>query len=221
MPSRCLDRLAGIRPELSRPALAVSLPVVSSSGVLFIPGRVRILLAELELLSHGSTQSWNATGGGESEGGTGHPPGDQHPPHLELRKLYLKQSTDEGRASVEKTMRATLKEYRGTAVDRSCVVGETREQENDRILRTGEGFTADEVARRFNCTPTRVRRLRLAKGRDTLGHKPGGSFVSPTSDEECEREARRMKSQLGMSVRAIALALHRPSSTVGDWVKAA
>jgi hypothetical protein len=180
---------------------------------------VRILLAELELLSHGSVQSWNATGGGEDEG-TGHPPGDLHPPHLELRKLYLEQHTDEGRANVEKTMRATLAEYRGTAVDRTRVIGETRKDESLRIIGEGEGFTPQEVALRFRCTPTRVRRLRLAAGRDAvLGHEVEQEPV-PVDNSAAIAAARRMAGH-GMSVRLIGMELGRPKSTISDWVKAA
>jgi hypothetical protein len=187
---------------------------------LFIPGRVRILLAELELLSHGSTQSWNATGGGESEGGTGHPPGDQHPPHLELRKLYLQQGSDQGRASVEKEMRSTLAEYRGTGVDRTRVVGETRKDESLRIIGEGEGFTPQEVALRFRCAPTRVRRLRLAAGRDAvLGHEVEQE-PAPVDHASAIAAARRMAGH-GMSVRLIGMELGRPKSTISDWVKAA
>lgn len=181
-----------------------------------IPTTVRLLLAELELISHGSTQSWNSAGGAHGDSTAVLPFGESNPPHIYLRDLYLTQTTDRGRNSVVGKMRAALKAARGH-IDRSHVIGETREDEDARIIKQGAGFTPDEVANRFHCTPTRVRRVRLAAGRrpDT-----GASIHAQPVAEDARIEALRMKGQ-GMTERQIAMALKQPKSTVHDWVKAA
>lgn len=179
---------------------------------------MRYLLTQLELLSHGSTQAWNSAGGhGDSPNAL--PFGESNPPHLVFRDLYLAQPDDVGRGLVIEDARGELKRLRGHGIDRSHVVGETLEAENGRILAEGAGFTADEVARRFKCTPTRVRRLRLAAGH---GIEDGAAPVGVVSAEvvDARAEALRMKSQ-GMTERQIALALRKPKSTVHDWLQAA
>lgn len=181
-----------------------------------IPQPIRLLLAELELISHGSTQSWNSAGGSHSESTAVLPYGESAPPHLVLRDLYIAQTTDHGRRTIVTRMRTALREARGR-VDRSHVVYETREQEDARIVKQGEGFTDHEVAFRFNCTPSRVRRARLAAGVNPETGKP----ALPAHEAADQRtEAQRMKAD-GMSVRQIAMVLGRPPATVGDWVKAA
>jgi hypothetical protein len=179
------------------------------------PRHVRQLLAELELIAHGSCQAWNSAGG-HGESTTVLPFGELHPPHITLRILYIEQHTDAGRSSVVKAMEDELEAVRGH-VDRSHVVGESREDEDKRIVKQGEGFNADEVALRFNCTPTRVRRARLAAGRSP---RDGTAPRASVEVEDGQTEALRMKAQ-GMSVRAIAMVLVLPKSTIHDWVKAA
>lgn len=175
-----------------------------------IPRHVRQLLAELELISHGSTQSWNSAGGhGDSEQAL--PYGESNPPHLWLRALYLEHRS----LWVVTLMRDALREAHGQ-VDRSHVVGETREQEDNRILQT-KG-TADEVALRFNCTKTRVRRLRLAKGHDEMGYKVEVGL--PDVELLPAAEAVRMAGN-GMSERQIAFALGEHRTTVTRWLKRA
>lgn len=183
-----------------------------------LPTHVRLLLAELEMLPHGSTASWNPTGGGE--GDDPRPPGCGNPPHLELRARYLKAETDADRGEAVAAMKRTLREYRGAGVDRSRVVGETRHDESLRILAEGEGFTPKEVALRFRCTPTRVRQLRLAADRDAeLGHLVEPEAIAPEDDDDALiAAARRMKGR-GMSVRLIGLELGRPKSTISDWLQ--
>lgn len=180
-----------------------------------LPSAVRQILAELELISHGSTQSWNSAGGhGESTAVL--PYGESNPPHVYLRELYVAQTTDPGRARVVTRITLALREARGQ-IDRSHVVGETREHEDARMIKQGEGFTPEEVANRFNCTPSRVRRARLAAGRS---QDTGKAIHTATDADDGRIEALRMKDQ-GMSVRQIAMVLSQPKSTVYDWVKAA
>jgi hypothetical protein len=182
---------------------------------------MRAVLLDLSMISHGTTQSFNAGGGGG--GGGDQLQGCSGAEHLHWAAKYERAADDTERRSVVKGAETELARLRGRDVDRSRVVGETREEEDARIVHVGEGFTADEVATRFKTTPTRVRRARLAAGREVEhGRKPGAAPApaSALTDEAAAREAARMKSQ-GMSERQIALVLARPKSTVHDWVKAA
>jgi hypothetical protein len=179
-----------------------------------IPKAVRQLLAELELLSHGSTTAWNPAGGGSAADDAGIPHGERNPPHVQLRARYLEARDDAGRDRAVEAMRTTLRGRRGPGADRVAATGETRAEEDARILQSGEGFDADEVARRFACTPTRVRRLRLTDGRDA---ERGHHAAEHAGDDDAQR-ARSMRAR-GMSERQIALALGRHRTTVTRWLK--
>lgn len=193
--------------------------ILSSEQVRLIPGPVRALLAQLELISHGSTASWNP-GGGHSEPAA-LPFGESRPPHITLRERYLEQADDEGRARVVKDMQRELEHARGY-VDRSHVVGETRHQETLRIIKEGEGFTPAEVALRFRCTPTRVRQVRLAVGRDAeLGRETEPDATADPDDETTAIEAALRMKRRGMSVRLIGMELGKPKSTINDWLRKA
>jgi hypothetical protein len=191
--------------------------ILSSEQARLIPGPVRVLLAQLELISHGSTASWNPAGGHSEPSPL--PFGESAPPHLVLRERYLEADDDAGRSRAVEAMRRELKHARGY-VDRSHVVGETRHEETLRIIKEGEGFTPAEVSLRFRCTPTRVRAVRLATGRDAeAGRLIEGENPNPGDDvEAAKRAAVRMK-QHGMSIRLIGMELGKPKSTISDWLR--
>ncbi len=178
-----------------------------------IPPEVRQLFAELELLSHGTTQSWNSTGSHTTDRAI-IPPGESKPPHVTFRLSYLAASSDSARSLVVKEAGEELERFRGHGIDRSHVVGESQEQQNARLLKEGAGEPPSRVALVFHCTPTRVRRLRLAAGFNTETGRP----TTPVATDLAV-EARRLR-DAGMSVRAIALALGKPKSTVHDLLAA-
>jgi hypothetical protein len=173
---------------------------------------MRQVLAELELISHGSTQSWNSAGGGkDSEDSTTAPPGEMHPPHLEYLHLWDQAVDDQARALIRKEAEALLESIRGHGIDRSRVVGESLEQEDARILAEGKDFPVEEVARRFHCTPTRVRRVRLAAEQEAFE-------AARAAEADAAAEARRMEAN-GLTQRQIALTMDRPRRTIRRWLE--
>lgn len=74
-----------------------------------------------------------------------------------------------------------------------------------RVLREGEGASLAEVAMALRCTPTFVRRTRLAAGRET----ERGKRVAAKLDASAMLAA-------GLSLRAVAIATGTPRSTLHD-----
>lgn len=184
-----------------------------------LPSTVRQVLVDLEMLSHGSTQAWNPTG--RSTGEHVLPHGELRPPHVTFRLLYLEADTAEARALVVKAAQDELKHHRGHEVDRSHVVAETREEEDERILKDGEGFTPAEVALRFKCTVTRVRSVRRDHERTIEYGRP---LDEPTKDRlsRSERRARAVAyKEQGMTLTQISQLLGCDKATVSRDLRAA
>ena len=79
-----------------------------------------------------------------------------------------------------------------------------------RVIRDGEGWTVEETAIHFRCTPTFVRRARLKAGANAkTGARGKDAPALETSHEHCER-----LDEEGMSERQIALATKLSKSTV-------
>ncbi len=160
---------------------------------------MRQVLAELELTSHGSTQSWNSSGhGGESV--NVFPPGESSPPHIEWRERYERATTDDARQWViddaGRALRGIIRRAKVTVAS-----GESEKQFAARVISTGRGFGVGEVATAMRCTPTRVRRIRLANG---VSLEFGLALAVEAPDADAERRARTLAEQ-GMSVRQIGL----------------
>ncbi len=195
------------------PARTVQYP----PGETTIPADVRVLLAELELLSHGSTQNVRPAPGGQGAEGRVFPPGESRPPHVELRARYVACRSDRGRREVIAAMGAALKEARGLDVDRSRVVEETADELAARIVKTGEGLRVAEAALIFRCTPSMVRRARLAGECEAEFGKPLAPVRVDPQERADRAEVLRLRS-VGLSVRAIALSTGVARSTVQDWI---
>lgn len=134
---------------------------------------MRVILAKLELVSNGSVQAWNASGGHSGE------PDDkvveqidrgtENPPHIVFREWYEGEHTEEGRRSV---IRAARKEYERITGRYEIRRERPKIEKTDlqilaeRIVKEGEGWTAREVADTLHTTITTVRSARLAAERD-------------------------------------------------------
>lgn len=121
----------------------------------------RQILAEMELLSHGSVTAYNSSGRGESDVVV--PQGEAHPPHIEFAARYEQERDDERRRRVLEEARRYLQDWKR----RTSPVVDDGSSEDDWIVRDGEGYEAEQVARKFNTTVSRVRKLRMADDRDT------------------------------------------------------
>jgi hypothetical protein len=129
-------------------------------------GRMALCLAKLALLSHGSTQAFNASGGQSGE------PDDKmvtqvlrgdEPPHLTFRRRYSGARSDTARKAVLEAARTELKDWRG--LDRQPIAASITEDEI--VVRDYAGWSPKAVAQTRRLTERMVRRARAEGGRDT------------------------------------------------------
>jgi len=161
---------------------------------------MRQVLAELELTSHGSTQSWNSSGHGGGESVNVFPPGESSPPHIEWRERYERAVTDDARQRVIEDAGRAL---RGIIRRAKVTPGreETEKEFAARALKDGRGFTLSVASTALRCTPTRLKRIRLAGGK-TLDL--GEPLIVEAPDGDVERRARTL-AERGMSVRQMEM----------------
>jgi hypothetical protein len=178
-----------------------------------IPVRVRQLLAELATLPHGATQTFQATSRSRGTHISGRPQGEATPPHEELEQAYRDASSDRQRAAVVDRMRATLKHWRGQG--RTAATVESKEKRDARIVSEGEGWEVQDVAVRFRCTPTAVRRARLAAGRTADLGRATAATRPPVEDRSQLERARELRAN-GMSFRQVEMLTGVPRSTLHD-----
>lgn len=176
---------------------------------------MRGILLRLELLSYGSTQAWNPSGGHSGE------PDDRiitlvlvhdQPPHIHYRDQYAAQTTPADRAKVIEEARLELKHWTGH--ERPRIEGKTLVE---LILEDGEGWEPQIVAQRFGVDAAFVRRKRMIAGYDTETGKPSTKTTEPADRLERARDLR----QRGMSTRQIALILGCHQTQVMRWIKKA
>lgn len=129
--------------------------------------QIRLVLANLELLSHGTTASWNPSGGRSAESSAVGPPGDSRPPHLIYRARFDKAVSDDERRQVLRQAEDELLRLRGGNHRPAAVSRTDAEILADQILEEGRGSTPAEVSQRYRCTPGHVRRVRMHNGRNS------------------------------------------------------
>jgi hypothetical protein len=175
---------------------------------------MRVVLKDLEMLSHGSVTSWDSSGGGGKPGSrllVMH----ERPLHDVFRERWENAKGPTSRRAILEEARRELDQWRGW-LRRDVPAGETPEQEERRLLQEGKGFDPNAVAQRFRTSATRVRRLRRAAG---LNEETGAGHVVTAPDDSPER-IRELAAQ-GMSVRAIAMLTRASKSTVDRVVRRA
>jgi hypothetical protein len=124
------------------------------------PREVRQVLAELELISHGKTQSFNASG--KSKGDSGRPFGDPYPEFIEFLKEF--ESCNGDWPHILERARARLNELKGT--NRRVLKGETEQDRATRCVLEGKDWDVKVVANVLRMLPSQVRRYRAAAGMD-------------------------------------------------------
>jgi hypothetical protein len=164
-----------------------------------LESEMRQILAELEMLGHGSVTAWNASGGGQADSRP--PSGESNPPHIEYAERFER---DRSWETVEEA-RACLREWKR----RAAPARETDTSEDDWIIEDGEGYAADEVARRFNTTPARVRLLRSRNGREMEMGLPTSGRAAPKLRDLVEQ---------GLTARQIEMLTGTARSTAQDAI---
>jgi hypothetical protein len=125
--------------------------------------RMRQLLLELELVSHGTITAYNSSGGSAASV-KALPPGESSPPHLRYRTAYNEAADDrrrwevisEARVELESITRRLPTAPRGLS-DAEVLI--------ERVLEL-ESWSANTVAMSLRCATRVVRRIRTDAGRD-------------------------------------------------------
>jgi hypothetical protein len=183
--------------------------------------QMRSILAQLEMLSHGAITNYSPTGTGNGAD-TKPPTGELRPPHEHwARRWTLAVEHDEETELREAT---AITSHRENVIDKAhadldsyrkrmegVVVGETEEELETRIIRTGKGWSVNDVAQYCRCNPKFVRKVRRKAGVDEQ-NGTGIVMEMVARDERVER-AKAMRER-GMPLRAIAMHLGCDVATV-------
>lgn len=179
------------------------------------------LLAEMALLPHGATASYNPSGSGgdssESQGGK-RPPGESYPEQERLRDEYIRCWTDHGRDRVIEKAREYLRTFRGYG--RKRVEGENATERDARIVKSYEGWSDSDVANAERMLPREVRRIRQAADREPATGKPNQPARISGSTTDRYAEIQRLLAA-GHTTRQITLLLGCGPATVDRARKAA
>jgi hypothetical protein len=187
-----------------------------------IETELRQVLAELETLSHGSTQSFAAAPGAGSDESYGCPPGDSRPPHLIWRNEWdcnaqeeregrrTPAQANERREEILRHARDELVAHRKRDMAKAVVIEESTEELESRVVEVGKGWTVEQTARECRCTPTFVRRARLKAG----AHPVTGVTPEGKPEPKDQRERCRELAGNGMTERQIVWLTKLPKTTV-------
>lgn len=172
----------------------------------------RQVLAELELLSHGKTAALNSSGAGENTAVL--PYGETRPPHEYWRARY---------AAAAETDRAGILEHARRELDiwkKRQAPAEDTWDEKDAILKDGEGFSAADVARRFQRSVTYVMKLR-DDAKDPRREPQFGMPIDMSPVKDNSRERVLNLAAQGCTLRQIEMQTGKPRETVRRWLKEA
>lgn len=179
--------------------------------------QMRQVLLELSMTAGGRTTSYNSRGTSgapdwalvddKGRARLGH--GDA--PALTFAELWDAAADDDARADVLKAARAELDNIR-RRVAPTVVAPETREQLEERIVREGAGWDAQDVAVALRTSVSLVRAARRAAGLDAQTGRPQLDGRALTREER-NAEALRLAG-LGRSAFQIATALGVPRSSI-------
>lgn len=166
----------------------------------------RQCLANMSLLSWGTTTSWSPSSPStaEAQGGK-RPPGELHPPQEGLKEAFY--STDNLRKKLEIYVKAKEIEEECTRVRAPGLTSESPEERLQTILKRGEGWDVREVARAFRTSVKEIRKIRYDSGRDPETGIPQKSL-----------EVQNLFKS-GVPIREIARLVDQPYSNIYRYVK--
>jgi len=176
---------------------------------------MRRVLLDLEMTSNGKTASFDASGGGAF--GSKPPVSGgcdlrTDPPHVYWRRRWNEADSDSRRRELLQRAQEELRAIRKAPPPRP---EETEAKRVERLLKDGEGWTAEETALAFRMTPSAVRKIRLGHGRDP--ERGLDEPMKPMKDgtpEERRRRARILMGEHRLSLRNAALVMGVSHETV-------
>lgn len=176
--------------------------------------RMRTVLLRLELLSQGSTQAWNASGGHSGE------PDDrmvaivarsEKPLLVFYREMFDRAWSDRRREEIIEAAEKEVNDW----VKRPAPAPEQTKPLEEWILEDGVGYEPEIVARKFNVDAAFVRRVRQRNGR---GSEDGRvTEVVLLGLVERAAKARELRDK-GLSLRQIGMYLNVGASTVSRYL---
>lgn len=173
--------------------------------------QARQILADLELISHGTITAYNSSGG-HGNSARVIPPGEAFPPHLEYRRRYAECETDEQRDQVIKDAQSELEAIRRRPLLAPAGLSDAEVLEA-RVLEL-TGWVANEIARSLHCTVGQVRRIRTNAGRDGQT----GEVLDLSAADRSDLAA-RMKSEQRLSQSEIAKRMGISEATVSRLLR--
>lgn len=175
----------------------------------------RRVMVSLTLLSHGSTQSWNAdrVSGGEK---SRQPTGESDPPQQQLWRRWMECRSDDQRWAVLGEFADLLERWTKTQPAKE-LKPELPHQRKARIVAKGEGWTVAEVVRGLDMADLTVCEVREARSK--AGRDPVRGFPLPTVGDDRTRVL--ALAERGCSLRQIADQTSVTKSTVDRWLKEA
>lgn len=178
--------------------------------------RARLVLAQLEMTSCGTTCSYDSSGG-DSDGFLPES-GDPNPPHLRYRILILEAGDNEDQ--VRTLVRRAGDELEDiTRRTRPVTHIESRDELHTRIVKDGSGWSVHDVSCSMRCLEHEVIVARKAANRDPATGYP---LALPADAAPLERRqrARELREQ-GYRVQSIALILKVDKATISRDLRAA
>lgn len=165
---------------------------------------MRQVIAEMTLLSYGSTTSWSSSGGGD---GPERPSGDSHP----LAEHWAAEwDRDPSQDTVDRA-RAELADVKR----RSAPADGGDSTLEDWVVEDGEGYAVEQVARKFGLAENRVRRIRIKADRES-------EFGLPTrfaQHRDTSRERVIWLGSKGCTLRQIEMQTGVSKSKAQRWLK--
>jgi plasmid maintenance system antidote protein VapI len=125
--------------------------------------QIRQVLAQLELVSHGTITAYNSSGGHAAESGRALPPGELKPPHEFYRQQFAETTGDHDRSKLLEQAQAEL----GAITKRPIAIeGLTDAQILEEKILEKDGWSDVDLAKHLRCTSGHVRRVRNSAGKD-------------------------------------------------------
>jgi hypothetical protein len=181
---------------------------VSETAEIRIYAEFRQVLAELEMLPHGTTQSFNASGSGYADAKD--PTGESFPPHLQYRAEWEGARDDARREYILKCAIADLHRFRARPKVTVPLQEETAAELEARVVREGVGWGVEETARHCRCTTTFVRKSRMKAG----AHPQTGKLPQEKEPPRDKVEHAKQLAGDGLSERQIVMLTGLPKTTV-------
>jgi transposase-like protein len=171
------------------------------------------VLLRFEMVSNGSCQAWNPSGGHSGE------PDDKvvllmlrhdEPPHLRWKRIYSRATSALQCVQIIESATQELEAW----TRRVAPKVENTKSLVDLILEDGKGHEPDVVARRFGVDAAYVRRLRARAG---IGIEDGRK-IDLNGNGDRPAKARQLRAR-GMSTRQIATILDAHQTQVMRWIR--